>query len=53
MTVPGRQSSHHRAWSVMLPEVVGRVCVCVCMYLHQAQTPQKKTIKERYSMHGD
>ena len=51
MTVSGRQSSHH--WhgpSVMLPEVVGRVCVC--MYLHQAQTPEK-TIKERYSMHGD
>ena len=36
--------------SVMLPEVVGRVCFC--MYLHQAQKPEK-TIKERYSMHGD
>ena len=35
--------------SVVLPEVVGRVS----LYLHQAQTPEKKTITERYNMRGD
>ena len=35
--------------SVTLPEVVGRVS----LYLTQTQTPGKKTVKERYSMHGD
>ena len=41
MTVPGRQSSHHRAWSVMLPEVVGRVCVCVYVSSSGADTSKK------------
>ena len=34
--------------SVMLPEVVGHVS----LYLHRALTPEKKTIKESYSVHG-
>ena len=35
--------------SIVVPEVVGRVS----LYLHQAQTPEKKTIRERYNMRGD
>ena len=36
-------------WSVMLPEVVGHVS----LYLHKAQTPEKKTMQKCYNMHSD